>query len=659
MRPAAQDYRPDIDGLRAVAVLAVIIFHMRAEWLPGGFVGVDIFFVISGYLITRYILQELGAGTFSLAEFYRRRIKRIAPAMLLVLGVTLALSALLMLPEDVRTTAKSAVWSLASLANFYFCFFKDSGYFAGGNENYPLLHLWSLGVEEQFYMLWPLLLMCWRPRSRLAYLLVAGGLAAASFLGAEWLVGAQKDLAYFMLPTRGGEMLAGAMLAWPARDGQAAWRPRVAGAAALLGAALILWSLFGLSKLDRFPGLLALPPTLGTALLIQAGRSRYAGIGLLAHRVPVAIGKVSYSAYLWHWPLIALWQYGYGAPDLKVALLLAALTFALAALSYRLVEVPARHSRAPLLPLAWRQFVLPGGLAGMAALALVYGGKIWPGLLDTPYRKELVRLGDANQPAAGQPYVCHRQRLSESDLVDAQCVVGSGPGQIRVLLWGDSNAAHYVGMLGEFTRHSALRFRNLEIGSCPPVLGDPAPFVEARRLQDCRNSLKLVQGVLAQYDMIILGASWSQYQARSPQFFEQLSATVSQLTRQDKKVVLLGKVPEVPGVRRGCQAKALTYPALDCQPSGGEIKPEIAAANDYLRQLARQDRNVAYFDANAYLCDNGVCRAHEADGSLRYADASHLTMPYSWRLGRRIYDAEGVPAAFSQPHWAADRQPPP
>ncbi|WP_342117152.1 acyltransferase family protein [Pseudoduganella sp. OTU4001] len=642
----AADYRPDIDGLRALAVLAVIIFHLRAEWLPGGFAGVDIFFVISGYLITRHILQELRAGAFSLAEFYRRRIKRIAPAMLVVVGATLALSTVLMLPEDVRTTAKSAVWSLASLANFFFCFEKDSGYFAGGNENYPLLHLWSLGVEEQFYLLWPLLLMAWRPRSKQAYLLVAGVLAAASFLGAEWLAGEQKDLAYFMLPTRGGELLVGAMLAWPGSGADSAWRPRLAAAAALLGAGLIAWSLLHLSKTAHFPGLLALPPTIGAALLIQAGRSRYAGIGLFEHRLPVAIGKVSYSAYLWHWPLIALWQYGYGEPGLLASALLVALTFALAALSYRWVEVPARRSGARFLPLAWRQFVLPGGALGLVALALVYGTRIWPGMLETTYRKELARLYEFYEPALLQPYVCHRQRLSETDIANAQCVLGDGAQPVRGLLWGDSNAAHYIGVLGEFAKHGDLSFRNMVVGSCPPLLRDPEGFVEARRLKDCRSSLQLVWRELAHYDVVILGGSWPNYQARSPQFLDALKATVTELTGQGKRVILLGKVPEVPGVRRGCPMKALTYPALDCRPSGAAIKPEIAAVNDYLRELARQDSKVSYFDANDYLCANGFCQASEPDGSLRYVDTSHLTMLYSWRLGRRIYDAEGVPAIF-------------
>ncbi|MGW8394446.1 acyltransferase family protein [Pseudoduganella sp. HUAS MS19] len=643
-----QDYRPDIDGLRAVAVLAVIIFHLRAEWLPGGFVGVDIFFVISGYLITRYILQELDAGSFSLAEFYRRRIKRIAPALLLVVGTTLVLSALLMLPDDMRKTAKSAVWSLASLANFYFCFFKEFGYFGGGNEVYPLLHLWSLGVEEQFYMLWPLLLMAWRPRRRRHYLLVAGILAAASFLGAEWLARSRQDLAYFMLPTRGGEMLVGAMLAWQVRGPHAAWPPRMAGAAAWIGAALILWSLLFVSKSDTFPGLLAVPPTVGAALLIQAGRFPYPGAHLLAHPWMVAVGKVSYSAYLWHWPLIALWSYGYGEPGVGAALLLVAATMLLAALSYRYVETPARHSRAPLLPLAWRQFVLPSAATCLAAVALVYGGRVWPSLVDTPYHRELTRLFKLNQPAFGQSYVCQRQRLTETDISNDRCVVGASGGPVKVLLWGDSNAAHYIGMLGEFARHEALQFRNVEIGECPPLLDDPAPFLLPKRIADCRSSLALVRKTLDQYDTVILAASWSLYQQRSAQFLDTMQATVTELARRGKKVVLLGKAPELAGVHRSCPMKALTYPVLDCAPLSAALKPEIAAANNFLRELAGSRPNIFYFDANAYLCDNGMCPSHEADGQLRYADGSHFTMRYSWQLGRRIYDAEGIPAAFRQ-----------
>lgn len=643
--PAAHDYRPDIDGLRAVAVLAVIVFHMRAAWLPGGFVGVDIFFVISGYLITRYILQELAADSFSLGEFYRRRIKRIAPAMLLVVGATLALSALLMLPEDVRTTAKSAVWSLASLANFYFCLYKDAGYFAAGNENYPLLHLWSLGVEEQFYMLWPLFLMLWRPRSRAAYLLLAGVLAAVSFGGAELLLSSHPDLVYFMLPTRGGELLVGAMLSWPGRP-LLKLSPATATPLALCGAALILASLIFLSEGARFPGLLALPPTVGTAMLILAGDRHNPVSALLSRRMPVALGRISYSAYLWHWPLIAFWQYGYGAPGVTQAVILVAATLGLSSLSYRFVEVPARQSKAALLPLAWRQFAMPAGALGLAAVALVYGGRIWPGSLDTPYRRELKRLYTLSEPAFIYPYVCQRQRLSEADTTNTQCVVGDGSGEVKALLWGDSNASHYIGMLGEFAQRFGWRFRNVEVGSCPPLLADPAPFVDERRLEDCRTSQALMHSALTHYEVIILGGTWTSYQARSPHFLAALESTVHDLSRQGKKVILLGKAPEIKGVDRSCQMKALSYPALDCHPLASALKPEIVSMNSSLRDIAARNSHVSYFDANDYLCDKGRCLTQEAEGNLRYYDASHLTMSFSWELGRRIYSAEGVPEVF-------------
>ncbi len=207
-------YRGDIDGLRAIAVLSVIVFHIDAALLPGGFVGVDVFFVISGYLITGNIVQELNSGRFSLLEFYRRRVKRIAPAMLVVTAVVMLAAYLLMLPEQLRDTGKSAVFSLASLANVYFWLYQDTGYFAQSSLELPLLHLWSLGVEEQFYLLWPLLLVAvYRRADKLTLVLAMAACAVASFWMGSALFEQAPSFVYYMLPSRAGELLLGALVA--------------------------------------------------------------------------------------------------------------------------------------------------------------------------------------------------------------------------------------------------------------------------------------------------------------------------------------------------------------------------------------------------------------------------------------------------------------
>ncbi len=305
------NYRTDIDGLRALAVLSVIVFHISAVALPGGFAGVDIFFVISGYLITLHIVSEVDQGRFSLAEFYRRRIKRIAPAMLVVVAATFAAAQSLLRPEDAEKVAESALWSLASLANVYFWLFQDTGYFAAASEEQPLLHLWSLGVEEQFYIIWPLVLMAVGARRRgRAFVGIAAAVMIGSFALGQWVFAAHPSFAYYMLPTRAGELLIGALLAHAVHGGARPPSRGVAEAAAWIGLVLVVGSLFLLSEHRVFPGWQAVPPTLGTGLLIYAGLDgRTLTARFFSLRPLVAVGLVSYSAYLIHWPILSFMRY--------------------------------------------------------------------------------------------------------------------------------------------------------------------------------------------------------------------------------------------------------------------------------------------------------------------------------------------------------------
>ena len=207
-------YRPDIDGLRAIAVLSVIVFHIWPDALPGGFVGVDIFFVISGYLITLQILRDLASGQFSIGGFYRRRIKRIAPAMMAMLLATIIAAEFLLRPADAEAVSRSGLWSLLSLANVYFWLSEDESYFAASTDEIPLLHLWSLGVEEQFYILWPLVLLflARHMQMRAGYIVMAT-LIAASFAFGQYFYPVDPSFVFYMLPSRVAELMLGAVAA--------------------------------------------------------------------------------------------------------------------------------------------------------------------------------------------------------------------------------------------------------------------------------------------------------------------------------------------------------------------------------------------------------------------------------------------------------------
>lgn len=336
-------YRPELDGLRALAVLPVILYHAGFELFSGGYVGVDVFFVISGYLITSIIYREIQAGTFTIGRFYERRIRRLYPAVTAVTLACVPLAWLLLLPSQF----KDFLYSVASVqifaSNFYF--WQESDYFGSAAELTPLLHTWSLAVEEQFYLLFPFALIVLRKLSLRAVLLVLGLVALCSLALATKLTGSHASASFFLLPTRAWEMLAGSLLALSA-VGQANARPGFANAVAIAGVSLVALPVFFYHAGTPFPGMYALAPVFGTVLIIA-----YASAGtlvgkLLSWRPLVFIGTVSYSAYLIHQPLFAFARiYTMQKLNLPMILALIGATFMLAYLSWRYAESPFRQRR--------------------------------------------------------------------------------------------------------------------------------------------------------------------------------------------------------------------------------------------------------------------------------------------------------------------------
>jgi peptidoglycan/LPS O-acetylase OafA/YrhL len=645
------EYRADVDGLRAVAVLSVILFHLDKQLLPGGFVGVDIFFVISGFLITRNIVVGIHRCRFSLVEFYRRRIKRIAPAMLVVVAVTTLFAQLLLVPEDAREALKSAVASVLSLANVFFWLHTDTSYFAANTAELPLLHLWSLGVEEQFYMIWPVLLLVFYRRGRTVVfmlgLVVAGVISLAI---ADALYADHPAFVYYMLPTRAGELMAGALVALLVVERFGQFVPNVLfGWLAALGTLLLIASLTLLNSESRFPGWLAAAPAIGAGLLIFAGHYQSTiPSRILCWRPLVLIGLISYSAYLWHWPLLAFYRYAYQDVTLLAGSLIFVTTLSLAAITYRWVELPARRSTSGASRIIVQQYLLPGGAIVGAALITIYPAKFGIATMYSPaYLKKLEEVRATSRPAYLDDSVCQRQQVVTADTRNEHCVLGdSAAGFPKAVLWGDSNAAHYVGMLDQIARRAGFRFRNIEIGSCPPVVGDPKPYISSVRRLECESSLDIVRPVVGRFPVIIVSASWTSYQERSAEFLTSFLSEVRALADSGKLVIILGKVLPVRGYDPRCREKALRFPWLLCANPVVDPAAYVLDINEKLRRFAEQTANVRYFDANAYLCPRGRCAALGPDGVPRYYDESHLTMAASSRLGVEILAREGVPQPF-------------
>jgi len=332
------NYRREIDGLRALAVLPVILFHAGFETFSGGFVGVDVFFVISGYLITTIILAELEQGKFSIVNFYERRARRILPALFLVMLVCIPFAWFWLLPSDMKDFSQSLVAVSVFASNILF--WRESGYFDAAAELKPLLHTWSLAVEEQYYVLFPLFLMLfWRLGKR--WILVTFGLVfVASLAVAQWGAYTKPAAAFYLLPTRGWELLVGAFAAfYLSNASRKEFGKGVGEVGGWVGVALILYAVFAYSKATPFPGLYALVPTLGTVLVILFATQQTTVGKFVGNKAFVAVGLISYSAYLWHQPLFAFArQRSLTEPSHTVFLVLSVLALVLAYFSWRYVE---------------------------------------------------------------------------------------------------------------------------------------------------------------------------------------------------------------------------------------------------------------------------------------------------------------------------------
>ena len=359
-------YRADIDGLRAIAVLAVVFFHSGFNIVSGGYVGVDVFFVISGFLITTIIVRELAEDTFSIAGFYERRMRRILPASIVTAAVSLIVGYLVFETKDLGNLAHSAIANSLFLSNVFF--YMQTGYFDAAAELKPLLHTWSLSLEEQYYVVTPLLLMLIAKVFRGRYLIFVVPIAVLSFIACVIGTYENQSLTFYMLTTRGWELLIGSILA-------IATIPRIKNETAMhvlaaFGLALILFSMFVFDNETAFPGAYAAVPTIGAAILIYTGRSGVTPVNrLLAMKPLVFVGLISYSLYLWHWPIIVFFKYLKGVTlgtVESVAMLLVMLVVSVA--SWRFVETPFRRKQ--LLPTRKGIFIGSLGFRGQGGMTV-------------------------------------------------------------------------------------------------------------------------------------------------------------------------------------------------------------------------------------------------------------------------------------------------
>lgn len=637
--PAALSYLPHVDGLRALAVALVVVFHAWPTVLPGGFIGVDVFFVISGFIITRQIFAEMEAGSFSFWTFLGRRARRLIPAAFVCsLLVTVAAFVLLM-PDALVLYSESlaAVWTMT--ANFYF--FQHSGYFDAPAAEAPLLHMWSLAVEDQFYLTWPLLLLLLFRRlpSRARIIAVVAVIALVSLLHAQHSAATNPSLAFYLPLSRAFELLVGAALALgqPLMRAPGAW---MRAALDVTGLGLIAGSAVALNAGVPFPGLTALPAVIGSALVIGAGLYGPAPAARLLSLGPVVLtGKMSYSIYLYHWPLLALATYSLGrAPDAAEAALLVAGGLVLAALSWRLVEqaLTRRLGMAPL-PLFGRTVAVSAAFC-LVALAGV-AGRGWPQRLDEP-AYHVYRAA-----ASGNPI---RKFCDGFDLVfrnDQLCNFGRPRGKgesYDIAVFGDSNADHFVPMIAKLAETAGLSGRQVTQSTCAILLAADL----AKRSWHTEVCARYRETVIAFLDrnpglkLAVLSSAWGKYRRPAARriadgeagggedfSFERAAVeTIEIFRKRGIEVLVLGQVPHLGTFSLHCLVDAARNDSeeVDCATPRAEINSELDLSELVFRSAAESDKDVHFISMRDLLCTEAICSPFK-DEVLLYRDHTHLS----------------------------------
>lgn len=618
-------YRADIDGLRAVAVLSVLLFHLHVAGFTGGYVGVDVFFVISGYLITGLINVEIQRGTFSLKTFYLRRVRRLAPA-LLVMSVPVAIAAYILLkPEDLRSFGLSLALQFVSLQNVLFL--SEGEYFRGADMK-PLLHTWTLAVEEQFYLLWPLLILFTRKVTFKVKMMLIGAIMLGSFALNLAFMSVSPKASFLLLPSRAWELGAGGLAAL--LESKVLFRSflsnKVKAFLAFSGLFAVLFSVFSFTSETPFPGTAALLPVLGAVFLLVSGIGATTIIGrFLALPFIVRMGLISYPMYLWHWPLTSLLRQlklDPTQPIFAAAIILT--TIALAEITYRFVELPIRQRR-------WLTTTKPLLIStgfGFAVLA-AFGVHAWAtdgaayryppvarSLLTAPMFARSDRCGFVFKVLHPQASVC--------------TLHGSSTADRRVLLWGNSHADMWSGLFAEMSKE-----RNVSI------------YLNARNCRATTDSdfcgSKIQQSVLdfivsEKVTDVVLASTWYGSYAIADEVFErQMKDVVSKLSALGIRTWVVIDVPDSPAFD-----PLYAYDKNPSNPQYGTVMFSEYSLVKHREQLlfdslSHEYNNVHIIDTSIDLCNKSVCSGGSGNTPW-YRDRDHLT-----DAGAKAVQAQFVP----------------
>lgn len=630
-------FRKDLNGLRALSVALVVIYHAGVMSLGGGYVGVDAFFVLSGYFMTSLILRDIASERFSFVEFYTRRARRILPALFAMVLVTSVFAYLFLMPEELKYYARSVRATALFYSNIQFS--RESGYFDIGSQLKPLLHTWSLSVEEQFYVIFPILLfVVYRLRSR-AVLPVLVAVTVLSFTASEFVVHSDQTGAFFGLPYRLWELMLGGLAVSIGR------RPNQFGCEVItaIGIILLLSSALFYTDLTPVPGVASLIPCIGALFIIISGRDSRLAAVLLGNPFCQFIGKISYSVYLWHWPIIIFEPYIVSdlSPWARVALVLV-LSVGFGWASWKFVEQPFRFQfvigKKPVAALGC-YLVVAGGFVSVSEVVIDANGL--PNRLSDRAARLYAAKSDASpffRPQCfGDP---DGNGLTPADVdQDKVCLLGSS-GQPEFVLWGDSHAGSLASSLDAAAKRSGRTGIFVGNGGCPPFAS--SGLLRPDRVKRCDDFNASVEAMIIRLNIsdVVLAAYWRKYLSIRDGTESQLSAkegsvqftdvrsrladNVMRLNDLDTKVWLMLDIPDFaqPVPERLARLATLSEQVQISLPIS-EVNDRQGAGQNLVREVGRQ-ANARIVDPTPWLCDAHVCNAVSGETVL-YKDGDHLT----------------------------------
>jgi peptidoglycan/LPS O-acetylase OafA/YrhL len=651
-------YRSDIDGLRAIAVLLVVIFHAGFSFIPGGYVGVDVFFVISGFLITGILKKEILSGTFEFKKFYQRRIRRLMPALFVMLIITTLISVIVLLPSDLASYGKSLISVVLSLSNIYF-WRENGGYFDSNVEEVPLLHTWSLSVEEQFYLLWPVFLLVFSKYLQdIIFLITLIAMAVTSVFLSQWVSDITFGAAYYLLPTRAFELLIGAILAI-AGTRLPSFSGLVMNILAGIGLVLILASAVLLNGDSSFPGFNALYPTIGTALLLFTGRQSGVYVNRLLSLYPLVwMGLISYSLYLWHWPIVVFIRYTGFELSTITSSCIVILSILMGWLSYKYIETPFRSVG------TWnfketcnRLYILP------SIMIIVIGSGIY--IQDGIPQRFDSMLIDMEHAVTSKPGVlregCHSpSRLSEVRPSD-KCWQGDQINQEKTaLLIGDSHGNHFSGFMDEIAKSSKLGVIDYTMDECLPIFDLPWGHNQYYS-EICKNRNDISQSYIKNntFDYVILAGYWPSDEGYHYIFDDnkkrikktdyvsyletRLAGTLSKIIESGATPVLIKDSAPSGHPSPTCSIKKhLFNNALNCNVKKQLVDKRDKMVNDLFIRLEERYSDLIIIDPKDVMCDEQYCFS-SLNGIPLFLDKNHLNDEGSRALGRQYLELSGNP----------------